>query len=301
MKVLVAGWFSFEGMGATAGDLLCRDLIAQWLCTARLPYAVAHAPPFSGGVDWRTLTPADYTHLIFVCGPFGQGWPVVEFLNRFEHCRRIGLNLSMLDRLESWNPFDLLLERDSDCAARPDLTFLTNPLRVPVIGLIQAHRQKEYGDRARHDAAHAALERLLANREAAVVTIDTRLDARNAGGLRTSAEVESLIARMDAVVTTRLHGTVLALKAGVPALAVDPIAGGAKIRRQVEAIGWPVCFLADELNDADLQRALDYCLTEDARERARACRDRARCSLAETQTRVLAMLTSMDDKVQRAG
>lgn len=50
--------------------------------------------------------------------------------------------------------------------------------------------------------------------------------------------------RMDAVVTTRLHGMVFALK-NVPALAVDPIRGGAKILRQAEAIGWPVVFVAD--------------------------------------------------------
>lgn len=62
----------------------------------------------------------------------------------------------------------------------------------------------------------------------------------NAGGLRTSAEIESLIARMDIVVTTRLHDMVLALKNGVPAIAVDPIAGGAKITQQARAINWPI-------------------------------------------------------------
>ena len=49
--------------------------------------------------------------------------------------------------------------------------------------------------------------------------------------LRTAEEVESLIARMDVVLTTRLHGLVLALKHGVPVVAIDPIAGGAKLRR----------------------------------------------------------------------
>ena len=57
----------------------------------------------------------------------------------------------------------------------------------------------------------------------AVVAIDTRLDA-NRTGLRTPAQVESLIARTDVVVTTRLHGLVLALKNGVPAVAIDTVA-----------------------------------------------------------------------------
>jgi exopolysaccharide biosynthesis predicted pyruvyltransferase EpsI len=65
----------------------------------------------------------------------------------------------------------------------------------------------------------------------AVIAIDTRLD-ENRTGLRTAGEVESLIARMDVVLTTRLHGMVLALKNGVPAIAIDSVAGGAKVRRQ---------------------------------------------------------------------
>ena len=36
MKTLVAGWFSFEQMGASAGDLLARDLVCEWL-EARRP------------------------------------------------------------------------------------------------------------------------------------------------------------------------------------------------------------------------------------------------------------------------
>ena len=48
--------------------------------------------------------------------------------------------------------------------------------------------------------------------------IDTRLDVPNNSGLRTPAEIESLIAAMDVMVTTRLHGTVLALRNGVPAI-----------------------------------------------------------------------------------
>jgi hypothetical protein len=31
MKILVAGWFSFEGMGATAGNLLSKDIVCDWL------------------------------------------------------------------------------------------------------------------------------------------------------------------------------------------------------------------------------------------------------------------------------
>ena len=73
MKALVAGWFSFKHMGATAGDLLARDLVCDWLKFVNYSYDVAIAPPFKGGVDWQKVSPEEYTHVIFVCGPFGNG------------------------------------------------------------------------------------------------------------------------------------------------------------------------------------------------------------------------------------
>src|SRR5207249_3785387 len=100
--------------------------------------------------------------------------------------------------------------------------------------------------------------------------------------------VESLVARMDVILTTRLHGMVLALKNGVPVVAIDPIAGGAKIRRQSETVGWPKIFTADALNDDHLRQAFDSCLTVEARLEARACGERARVRLADVREAFLA-------------
>jgi polysaccharide pyruvyl transferase WcaK-like protein len=120
-----------------------------------------------------------------------------------------------------------------------------------------------------------------------VVSIDTRLD-KNGTGLRSPAEVESVIARMDLLVTTRLHGTALALKNGVPPLVIDPIAGGAKVRRQAEVLGWPLVFTADEIDDDTLQLAFDYCLSPAARREARVCADDAHAVLNEVKDQFLA-------------
>jgi hypothetical protein len=60
VKALVAGWFSFEGAGATAGDLLAKDLVCEWLQHAGFSYDVALGPPFSGGVDWMSVNPDEY-------------------------------------------------------------------------------------------------------------------------------------------------------------------------------------------------------------------------------------------------
>jgi hypothetical protein len=286
-KTLVMGWFSFERYGATAGDLMACDVACRWLEEAGQPYEVAMAPPFTGGVDWQAVDPADYSRLLFVCGPFGSNVVTEELLRRFAHCRRSGLNLTMLDPLGQWNPFDFLLERDSDRCARPDISLLSAQEKVPVVGLVLVLPQKEYRDRGRHEHANAMIRRLIASREMALVRIDTRLD-ENSTGLRTPREVESLIARMDVVLTTRLHGTALAIKNGVPVIALDAIAGGAKVTQQAEALGWPQRFIVDRVSDQDLQEAFDFCLTADARALARECARRARQALDAARSAFLA-------------
>jgi polysaccharide pyruvyl transferase len=198
----------------------------------------------------------------------------------------------MLEPLDVWNPFDLLLERDSSAGSRPDLTFLTAAPRVPVVGVVLIDNQQEYGDRDRHRAANAAIHRLVASRSMAAVPIDTRLD-ENKTGLRSPEEVESLIARMDVVLTTRLHGTVLALKNGVPAVVIDPVAGGAKIRRQVEHLGWPVALASENLTDAALSAAFEYCLKPAARAKAQDCAERAATALRSVRDRFLAYMATV--------
>src|SRR5262245_52669273 len=168
----------------------------------------------------------------------------------------------MLDRLENWNPFDLLLERDSSRLARPDLVFAAGARRVPVVGLVLIDAQPEYGDRDLHEQADRAIHELLATRDVAALPIDTRLDD-NRTGLRTPGQVESLIARTDVVVTTRLHGLVLALRAGVPAVAIDTVRGGAKVSRQAHALGWPV-LAAETLSRERLVACFDRCLGDEA-------------------------------------
>jgi hypothetical protein len=117
--------------------------------------------------------------------------------------------------------------------------------------------------------ANEAINRLIDSREMAVVEIDTRLDTHGKNHLRSAVEIESLIARVDVLLTTRLHGLVLALKNGLPPIAIDPEPGGAKIRRQAELLDWPAAFVVDELDDQALQEAFKYCLTDESRAKAK--------------------------------
>lgn len=290
MKVLIAGWFSFEAMGASAGDILARDLTASWLAQADIDYTLAVAKPFTGGKHWRDLDPAGYTHVVFVCGPCGNGPPLVDLLDRFANCRWVGLNLTMLQKLEEWNPFELLIERDSSRTSRPDMVFLTQPVRVPRVGLILVHRQKEYGSRGRHKEVDRIIEEKLAAMDVAVVPIDTRLDT-NATGLSSVGQVESMIAGMDLTVTTRLHGTVLSLKNGVPPVVVDPIAGGAKVAAHCRQIDWSWCVKPEELTAQWLDRAIAYATGPDAADDVARCRAAAVQSLGSMRDRVIEHLT----------
>ena len=290
VRVLVAGWFSFAGMGTTAGDLLARDVAVSWLSQADIPYDISAVAPFGEGVDWRTSDPTAYTHIVFVCGPFGNGPPVAEFLDKFRECRLFGLNLSMLQRLEDWNPFEVLFERDSTRTMRPDISLLHRSTSRRVAGLILVHPQHEYGMRGGHAQANRALSELLSAQNIVAIPIDTCLETSSTG-LSQPAQVEALITRMDFVATTRVHGLTLALKNGIPALAVDPIKGKAKVHRQAMALGWPAAIGVDELSEGRLADLCAYCLTAEARAKAWECRIRAIRRLAGLQNEFLSAIT----------
>jgi hypothetical protein len=304
-RALVAGWFSYPRNFATAGDVMARDVACDWLTEAGVCFDVANAPPFDGGVDWQTVDPSRYTDLVFVCGPVWFGHksellrrprianalldlapklsrlgldPVTRFplellLHRFSHARSIGLDLTVIGTMSA-NPFDTLIERDSPLTVRPDLAYVARQPLVPVIGVVLVEPGSEYARGPQRDAEQA-IATLIRGSGAAPVSIDTRLDVKNEGGLTSAAQIESLIAQMSCVVTTRMHGFILAIRNGVPALAIDPHPGGRKIRRQAELIGWPHVFTADALDDVLLRHALDACLSESGRAQARECRTRA--------------------------
>jgi hypothetical protein len=297
MRVLVAGWFSFEYCHATAGDLMAKDIICRWLNGAQCPYEVAAVGPF-GALDWRQTDASDYSHVVFVCGPFPYVENTLEFLDHFRKSRLIGIDLSMLNDLDQWNPFDILFERDSNFKVRPDLTYLSTQSKLPVVGLILVHPQHEYKERSCHAKANLAIKQLIETQKAVFVPIDTELDP-NTTNLRNSAEVESMIARMDCVITTRMHGMVLALKNGVPALAVDAISGGAKVSYQAHAVDWHMCFIADKLDNHELEKAFHYCLTPAARLKTQTCKKKALAELSELQNEFLASLFEPNIKSSR--
>ncbi len=292
MRVLLAGWSSVVHGEATAGDVLSMRAVEGALAAAGVGVDLAWSPvmataPGAGGLELSTADPGAYTHLVWACGPL-HGRPVEEVAQRFASCRRLAVGVSVVDdadpALAAW---DRVLPRDApgavpvrDLAAGPAAALVSGWDRAPsargggsVVGVCLAPGQAEYGARRRHDAVGEHLGEWLSTLSGARLAVDTRLDPRGWRDPHTAAEVLALMGRCEVVVTSRLHGLVLALAAGVPALALDPVAGGGKVSAQGAAWGWPVVPAGDLLDGAGagaalreaLDRGLAWCLGPEGR------------------------------------
>lgn len=176
MRVLICGWASLADGEATAGDVLALDRVAAVLTAAD----IANVACLSGGVrpgapDISAQDPADFTHLVFVCGPI-HGGAIMDLHRRFDRCVRIAVGVSVIDPADATvTGFAAVIARDGLGPPRVDLAAGTAVGEVPVVGFVQAPGQPEYGGMRRHDRVHAALAARLDAADCAVVPVDTRL------------------------------------------------------------------------------------------------------------------------------
>ncbi|MGW0333214.1 polysaccharide pyruvyl transferase family protein [Streptomyces sp. NPDC003011] len=263
-KLLLTGWFSFLHGEVTAGDELALDRVRDVLERADIPYDVAWSPGFRPkALHLDDVRPEEYSHLVFVCGPL-HGGQIEELHRRFAHCVRIAVGTSVV-ALDSpaVTGFHRVLARDApqvepgrDLAARAPAL----PPR-PVVGVVLTYGQHEYGRQRLHEQVAEQVTDWLAEKDCARLELDTRLDTRDWRLCATPAQLESVLARLDLVVTDRLHGLLLALRTGVPALAVDPVEGGAKVTAQARACDWPALVPGERLDRGELERWWHWCLT----------------------------------------
>jgi hypothetical protein len=272
-RVLIVGWPSFLHGEATAGDVLAMEAARAALSDAGFRCDLAWSPVFRpSGQTLEDSPPQDYTHLVFTCGPV-HGWQVEQLHERYRGCYRVAVGVSVIDPADpAVTGFHQVLPRDAPgTAGRLDLAATVPVPAVPVAAVILAGAQPEYAARGRHVPLAGELRAWLATLDCARLTVDTRLAHADWHSPATAAQVEAVIARADVVVTTRLHGLVLALKQGVPALAVDPVAGGAKVAAQAAAWGWPVLLPrpgSPVLDRDELDRMWAWCRSAAGRARA---------------------------------
>ncbi|PXY28358.1 polysaccharide pyruvyl transferase family protein [Prauserella muralis] len=277
MRVLVTGWPSFLHGEATAGDVLSMRTVAAALDTAGVAFDTAWSPAFRpGALHLDDAEPAAYSHVVFACGP-AHGEQLRWLHDRYASCRRIAVGVSVIDPADrAVTGFHRVLARDGDAVARADLALAASTTRVPVAGFVLAPGQHEYGERRRHEQVHEALLDWAGGLDCARVPLDTRLDSADWRHCATGDAFVSLVERLDVVVTTRLHGLVLALHAGVPALAVDPVAGGGKVSAQAHALDWPALVPAEQADAGRLGHWWNWCLSTRAGDAAAAPRRRVR-------------------------
>ncbi|MFC7402373.1 polysaccharide pyruvyl transferase family protein [Citricoccus sp. GCM10030269] len=267
-RVLITGWPSLLHGEATAGDVLAMRTVERALDRAGIGYDTAWSrvmcPP--GGLALDDADPEHYSHLVFVCGPL-TGAAIAELHERYAHCTRIAIGVSVIDPGDPVVAgFHQVIARDRPGEEpRPDLATSSAPRGMPlppVVGVFLTAGQREYGARRRHETVRDTVQRWLTHRDAARLDLDTRLDPRDWRLPSSPEQLQSVIGRLDAVVTMRMHGLVLALASGVPAVAVDPVAGGGKVSAQARALGWPTVLTADDVTEVTLDAALDWCLAE---------------------------------------
>lgn len=286
-RILISGWFSFESPHNTAGDLLAKQSAVSWATKAGFSCDVAVPTPSSSDeIATTAINPSDYTAMVFACGPVTAS--LVPFLRKFVDIKRIALNVSIVPTADLTNEFDIIIPRDSPEVANPDISLASRSESVPVIGLIYVGRQKEYPDQ-QHRRVEEMVESVVNKIGAAVVKIDTKLPY-NEYGLTTIAQVESMIRHMDIVITTRLHGSVLALRNSVPPIAIDSVPGGAKVLKQMRALNWPLVYTVDTLNKERLEEAVRMALTEQSSQLAATRTKRALIALNKVEIRFIEAL-----------
>ncbi len=263
--VLLCGWFSFYEGEVTAGDELALRRVQETLHRIRVPYDTVWSRGFKPDAPHlENVDPRAYRVLIFVCGPL-HGPQIEQLHRRFARCLRVAVGTSIVDpQAPAVTGFHHILARCGgegppavDLAASAPLA-----ARPPLVGVILTRGQQEYGTRRRHGEVAASVTRWLAGKHAARLPLDTRLARDDPHHFETSEQLDAALAALDLVVTDRLHGMVLALRAGRPALAVDPVHGGAKVTAQARACGWPAVVPAERAAPAELDRWWDWCLTD---------------------------------------
>jgi hypothetical protein len=288
-RALVAGHFSLPGGRGTFGDVEAMEVVCAWLDETGIPYDVAsNSEDGVTGPGLLEIDPAKYSIFIFVCGPWYPRKKIHALLLRqFAHCLKIGVNLTVAEAGNAG--FDALLARDNPQQHRADLAFARQLERLPVVGVLLVERQAAYGSKQRHLYVKKVFEEYLSSGKVVPLHFDTVIYG-NKVGLTSGPAFESLLRKVDVLITNRLHGLVLGLKNNLPVVAVDSVAGGGKVSAQANALGWPVLIPVEELSVETLDETVKKCLSQDMLPILETVHSQAGTSLAQTKTGFLELL-----------
>lgn len=304
-EILVAWYGSFVGHG-TIGDLLSLEAVVARLVAEgwRVSHASAsdRAIPGAARVAWDEVDPRRFAAAVFTCGPIIRGHPqTTDLFTRFRGLPLLGVGVSLFEpgHESHANPFTAVLARQGGSERFEDVALVapwpSPPLEReaqrpgPVVGLALRGQQAEYGPASclwerTERLARAAAEHVTRAAGGRVTTLENHLTRAGAD----PREIERRYADCDLVITSRFHGAMLALRHGVPFVAIDQIRGGGKVEPLLAGGGWPHVLRADTADDDDVARAADAALAA----RSRPLLWAARAAAVLRANRTLAALTS---------
>jgi hypothetical protein len=236
---LIASWATIDHRHATIGDRLAVQVVIDALGRAGVPTALPSRDQFRAG----QLDLSEQAILVWVCGPIdfsydkqqeilgrnGTGWVITD-------ATLITTDLSA--------PVQADISTIRDGPGRPtsaDFAVLAPPENAAQIAavILRGH-QPEY---RQAPSVHHDVEAAVAAALNATLHYQVPLSTRNQPGIppgKAAAALEFLLQIAAVVITSRLHGIVHAVRAGVLPIVIDEIIGGGKITACATAFGLPV-------------------------------------------------------------
>lgn len=266
--VVICGYFSLKYKTNTAGDLIVLSVLKTWLESLEYTYDIVAdtSIPNEITIPIEMVNLNKYNAMIFVCGPLADFELLQHFVQHFDGIKKIAINVSIVnENSKILELFDYIFPRDSKLTTNYDMSIEKRiDKRVPVVGLIYVGPQSEYSEQ-KHLHVEKIVSNVLEEKEIAIVRIDTKLPY-NEYDLKSISEIISVISKMDFVITTRLHGSILSLKAHVPFISIDPISAGEKVTRQIEKVGWPFIINVDNLTKDALEKMIGQVLLPETKQ-----------------------------------
>lgn len=268
-STLVCWWGSFDQGGETLGDLWAVCAVVNKLLDTHHQVILAGKTQYSelplGVRSWQEVEPGEVSNLVFVCGPIvGAVAEFTSLIQKFARCKKIAIGVSILPvgSPKHWNPFEVVIPRDGVIPSWGDIA-PGCPLAVkqgtgksiaePRVGLCLRGLQSEYGKKScLADQANLLAHTLAAKTKLPVQLLDTKLN--NDPGR--SRQIIEEFSRCKFIISTRMHGGVIALCADIPALGIDQISGGAKLHSVLFGCGWPYVVRAEEAKSSNLDKVI---------------------------------------------
>jgi hypothetical protein len=266
-KVAIGWWGSLCSRNGTVGDCWAVHNVAQWLLHNSVDVDVISGPtwPYKNIVSmpFELVDARKYDMFIWVCGPLVPDEQIIKMISEFKDHRRIAVGVSKLAEMNDINSlFDRIIARDSMDEVTFDLALdpryfparLDPKLKKNTAVLLSLVSYEHWFD-AQHDdsqrVARAFGEAMHNLRLDPIRFVDTRLTSQD------PIEIARPFAETSFVLTTRLHGALLAIQNEVPFVAVEQNANSTKISTIIRGrLGWPCVLPIADIAPSTVEAAI---------------------------------------------